>query len=100
MTVTTRIPGRPDWAAGPLYTLMMEIFPDHRTKLGVLDIPRLTGDLNKSHEAIYKWLRQGKMKPSNARAIIEAANSDENKEALAKAGRKVPEIEEFMPFFL
>jgi hypothetical protein len=31
MTVMTRIPGRPDWAAGALYNKLLDIFPKHRT---------------------------------------------------------------------
>lgn len=67
---STQLPGRPAWASGPLYTKMCELFPDHRTPLGVLDIQKLKAQLGKSHEAIYKWFRTGKLSPDNARAIV------------------------------
>jgi len=94
----TLVPGRPDWTAGPLYALMLSIFPEHRTKTGVLDVQRLRGETGKSHEAIYKWLRQGKMTADNARNVVTLANSKGNVAALAAAGRKPPKLEDFLPF--
>jgi hypothetical protein len=99
MTVLTRIPGRPDWAAGALYNKLLDIFPKYRTTLGVLDVQKLKGDLKKSHEAIYKWLRNGKVTPDNAREIVRVANSPENAAALTEAGRQPPVFEDFCPFF-
>lgn len=98
MTVMTRVPGRPDWAAGDLYQNFLEVFPEHRTRLGVLDVQRLKGELGKSHEAIYKWLRQGKLTPDNAREIVRVAALPANAEALTNAGREVPVFEDFVRF--
>lgn len=98
MTVMTRVPGRPDWAAGPLYALMLDIFPTYRTKLGVLDVLRMRNELSRSHEAIYKWLRQGKVTGDNARRLIGLASAEENLAALKEAGRKPPTMEDFLPF--
>jgi hypothetical protein len=99
MTVQTRIPGRPDWAAGALYNMLLGIFPTYRTTLGVLDVQRLKGDLGKSHEAIYKWLRQGKVTPDNAREMVRVANQPDNVAALAAVDRAPPVFEDFCPFF-
>jgi hypothetical protein len=99
MTVMTRIPGRPDWAAGPLYNALLETFPKYRTTLGVLDVQRLKGELKKSHEAIYKWLRNGKVTPDNARAIVRVANLPSNVADLAEVGRQPPVFEDFCTFF-
>lgn len=99
MTVITRIPGRPDWAAGALYSKMLTTFPEHLTPLGVLDVQRLKKELGKSHEAIYKWLRNGKLTPDNAREIVRVANTESNVAALAKIGREPPVFEDFCPFF-
>lgn len=99
MTASTRIPGRPEWAAGPLYNALMQTFPGHVTQLGVLDVQRLKRELEKSHEAIYKWLRQGKLTPDNARDIVRVAGSEANLAALAEAGRSPPTFEDFCRFF-
>jgi hypothetical protein len=99
MDVKTRVPGRPDWTAAPLYQWFLTIFPEHLTALGVLDVQRLKVELGKSHEAIYKWLRQGKITPDNARDIVEAAAQPVNVAALAKLDRTAPTFEEFCRFF-
>lgn len=99
MTAETQMPGRPKWATGPLYKKMLEIFPEHLTPLGVLDIQRLKVELEKSHEAIYKWLRQGKISPDNARDLIKVAALPENAAILAKHGRPAPVFEDFVSFF-
>jgi hypothetical protein len=99
MTVMTRIPGRPDWAAGPLYNKLLDIFPTYRTPLGVLDVQKLKRDLGKSHEAIYKWLRNGKVTPDNAREIVRVATSESNVAALTEVDRQPPVFEDFCPFF-
>lgn len=98
MTELTRIPGRPDWAAGPLYNKLLEVFPQHRTTLGVLDVQKLKVAVKKSHEAIYKWFRNGKLTPDNARAIVKAANDEDNVAALAEIGREPPTFEDFVIF--
>lgn len=99
MTVMTRIPGRPDWAAGALYSKLLDTFPTYRTTLGVLDVQRLKADLGKSHEAIYKWLRSGKLTPDNARELVRVASIESNAAALAAANRDTPVFEDFCPFF-
>lgn len=100
MTVKTRVPGRPDWTADPLYLKLLDVFPEHVTPTGVLDVAgRLSTELGKSHEAIYKWLRQGKVSPDNARDIVRVANLPANVDALTKLSRKPPVFEDFCPFF-
>lgn len=87
--------GRAEWAKGPLYTFMMKYFPEHRTAFEILDVLRLKDDLNRSHEAIYKWLRSSRLTPQNARAIMELAATEKNAAALAARGIAPPEIREF-----
>lgn len=98
MTLKTRVPGRPDWTAGPLYQFLLDILPTYITPLGVLDVQGLKPMVGKSHEAIYKWLRHGKLKPDNARKLVELASTDENISLLQQAGREPPKIEDFLPF--
>ena len=95
---TTSVPGRPEWTAGPLYNLLCDSFPTYRTKLNALDIQRLRTGLGKSHEAVYQWLRKGKLSPTNARKLIGLAAAPENATALKKAGREPPTLEDFLPF--
>lgn len=101
MDVQTPIPGRPAWTAHPLYRFMLQIFPERRTESGILDIQSFcsadTG-LGKSHEAIYKWLRSGQMKPSNARAMLDLALQPVNLAALERSGTAPPRYEDFLPF--
>lgn len=94
MISSPRVPGRPDWASGPLYTKLCDIFPLHRTPSGVLDIQRLKGELRRSHEAIYKWLRNGKITPDNARNIIAAVAANPPD----VAGYVAPEFIDFASF--
>ena len=89
---------RADWADGPLYTFMMETFPEHRSMYQILDVQRLKRELGRSHERIYQWLRKSKLTPGNARAICELANSEANVAALAKVNRTPPEIHQFNRF--
>lgn len=98
MTVTTRVPGRPDWTAGPLYQFLLDNLPAYITPLGVLDVQALKVPAERSHEAIYKWLRKGKLTPENARKVLEVMNGPKNVAALAENDRKPPKIEDFLPF--
>jgi hypothetical protein len=66
---------------------------------GILKVKALEGPLNRSHEAIYKWLRANRLTPGNARRIVALANSPENLKALKLLGNKPPEIHDFLPFF-
>lgn len=94
----TTVPGRPNWVTGPLYNALMDLFPEHRTKLEVLDVQRLKTELGMSHEAIYKWLRSSKLTPSNAKALIELSTSESNLLALEKLGREPMKLEDFAKF--
>lgn len=68
----------PDWSKGALYTFLTRIFPQHITPYNRLDVQRLRKELNKSHEAVYKWLRSGRLTPDNASALLHLANNAEN----------------------
>lgn len=97
MNPTATTPGRPSWTAGPLYRLMLDIFPERRTPTGVLDIKYLSDSLGRSHEAVYMWFRAGHLRPSNARAIVALAAQTDNAAALVRAGREPPRYEDFLP---
>lgn len=75
---------RPTWSNGPLYQFMLKIFPNHRTILLRLDVEQLAGELGKSQEAIYKWLRKSRLTPENADALLALANASDN--AVARGG--------------
>lgn len=76
---------RPEWTNGPLYKFMMDIFPSHRTICNYLDVLRLSRELNRSHEALYKWLRKGKLTPENAVLILNLATASPNAALLPSA---------------
>ena len=42
---------------GKLYNLLTAHFPEHRSKQGVLDIPRLATDMGFAHETLYRCVR-------------------------------------------
>lgn len=117
MTTAAPSPGRPSWtAAGTLYALLMDSLPDHHTESGILDVDKLSTDLGKSHEAVYKWLRRGfpggvaaptpsdpnrrvpALEAKNARALFNLANGESNVAALRRLKKKPPEIRSFDPF--
>ena len=96
--MTTKTFARPDWATSPLYNVLITIFPEHITPYNVLDIRRLRTDLGKSHEAIYKWLRAGRVPSAAARKLCDIANGEDNIAALRKLGRTPPKIGDFDAF--
>ncbi len=89
---------RDQWADGPLYTFLSEIFPAYRTILGKFDVNRLAKDLNFSHEAIYKWLRKGRLAPQNAEKVLELALREDNLDVLLDHGATRPSIRDFDVF--
>lgn len=97
-TPTPLLPGRPDWATGPLNEYLNQIFPLARTKRGLLDVYGLRAPLGKTHESIYKWLRSSRLTPENASRLCAHANTPENVAALAADGRLPPTIEDFHRF--
>lgn len=74
-----------EYTFGPLYDLLMESFPGHRSRQGVLDVRRLAVDVGRSNEGVYKWLRENEITLDGARRLITLA-----------AGRLTPE--KFLPF--
>lgn len=92
---------RDQWADGPLYTFLSDIFPTYRTVLGKFDVLRLAGDMGLSHEAVYKWLRKREgrcLTPQNAERILELALHDSNVDALIAAVQPRPTIRDFDVF--
>ncbi|MDF0603674.1 hypothetical protein P1J78_23390 [Psychromarinibacter sp. C21-152] len=61
---------KPQHIYNDLYDLLVEYFPDHRSKHGVFDVPTLAADLGKSHETIYKALLGDKLHLGVAHAIL------------------------------
>ena len=92
---------RDQWADGPLYTFLSEIFPTYRTVLGKFDVLRLAQEMQRSPEAVYKWLRKREgrcLTPQNADRILELALQDDNVDALIAAGDVRPTIRDFDVF--
>ena len=94
------VQGRPEWTNYPLYKFLSEIFPAYKGRYHILDVLTIAKRLNISGEAIYRWLRKGKLTPKNAQALCTLANDPANVEELAACNppKKVPVIEDFMPF--
>ncbi|MEG3175806.1 hypothetical protein U1872_06160 [Sphingomonas sp. RB3P16] len=65
--------GAQPWKKVGLYVFLLDLFPQHRSSSGLLDVRKLATELGKSHEAVYKWLRKSKISPANADAIRELA---------------------------
>lgn len=63
-----------------------------------LNVQRLKEATGKSHEAIYKWLRSSKLTPTNAKLLVDLANSEENTRVLAALQRKPPTFRDFDAF--
>jgi len=83
------------WAQGPLYLMLCKVLPEHVTSSGVLDIRRLSNDLRRSHEAIYKWLRTGHITSENASRIVNLMTRNPPQ----VKGYRVPELTDFLDFF-
>ncbi len=89
---------RNEWANGPLYAFLMQIFPEHRNVRGQFDIARLATELSCSKEAVYQWLRGRRLKPSIALTLKTLAHQPGNLVALKTAGTAPPETADFNPF--
>lgn len=92
---------RDQWADGPLYTFLTDIFPTYRTVLGKFDVLRLAREMGLSPEAVYKWLRKREgrcLTPQNAEKILELALDDDNVDALLASDNPRPTIRDFDVF--
>jgi hypothetical protein len=91
-----------DFTKGALYKKLVEVLPayaqDPFSKTPTLNVQRLREAVDKSHEAVYKWLRSSRLTPPNVDAIVELANSTVNLAALKQLGRKPPTREDFLQF--
>ena len=78
----------PEWDAGPLNQFLKKIFPSYITPYQRLDVQRLRTELDppKSHEAVYKWLRSGRLTPENAQALMKLANRPDHTASRLVAG--------------
>lgn len=78
-----------------LPTMVKDPFSDAPT----LQIARLHKALGKSHETVYRWLRDNSLRrQKNVDAIMKLVTADSNAAALKRLGRKIPEKQSFMRF--
>lgn len=63
------------WRKRPLYKLLYSRLTWHRSKTQpeLIDVHKFADAIGYSHEAIYKWLRAGKLSPKGAKAIVKKA---------------------------
>lgn len=91
-----------DFTTGALYKTLVHYLPtfvqDPFGQEPTLNVQRLREATEKSHEAVYKWLRGSRLTPKNATVLVELANQEPNLKALATLSRKPPTIQDFTPF--
>ena len=63
------------WRKRPLYKLLYSrlTWLRSKTQTELLDVHKFARSIDYSHEAIYKWLRSGKLSPKGAKAIVKKA---------------------------
>ena len=77
------LPRRP-YSYGPLYDLLVETFPKHRSQQNVFDIPGFAIDIGYTHETLYKAVRQRRlMTPNVALQIIKFSRANPDAKALS-----------------
>lgn len=64
-----------EWRQQPLYRLLYNRLKWLRstTQTKLLDVHKVAEAMGYSHEAVYKWLRSGKLSPKGAKAIVKAS---------------------------
>ena len=92
------IDGRPTWPFEPFYRFLYSSLPAWWTPTGILDVPALSAELGITTEAIYKWLRRGKVTARRARELYELSRRESNLAALADSGEAPPSLEAFYAF--
>lgn len=88
----------PDWDSAPLNQFLKRIFPNHITPYQRLDVQRLRTELDPpmSHEAVYKWLRKGKLSPENAMSLLRLANDPVNLGARGDDALTIRDFDQFV----
>ena len=66
---------RVPYTFGPLYDLLLERFPEHRSQQKVFDVPRLARDMGLAHETIYRCVRNDELKISVAHKLLELSRN-------------------------
>lgn len=98
MSNNNPLPFRP-YSYGPLYDLLVETFPKHRSQQNVFDIPSFAADIGYTHETLYKAVRQRNLTtPNVALRIIEYSRTNQDATALSWAdmvGFVLPKYPEF-----
>ena len=92
-----------NWADTPLHQALVGCLPafvkEPFSAAPRLDIPKLHKALGKSHETVYKWVRENCIKRMcNAQAIVNLASAPENAQALKRLGRTPPKVDDFYKF--
>ena len=64
-----------EWRKRPLYKLLFNRLPWLRSKTQkkLIDVQKMAEALDYSHEAVYKWLRSGRISPKGAIAVVAAS---------------------------
>lgn len=77
-----------EWRQRPLYRVLYERLPWLRSKIhtGILDVHKLARAIGYSPEAVYRWLRRGKISPSGANVVVKKSR---NKIAIQHLSRHV-----------
>jgi hypothetical protein len=90
------------WTKGPLYVKLATVLPafvqDPFSATPKLKVLPLCAAINHSHEAVYRWLRSGKITPGGVTAIVAVANKPQNLSALKALDRVPPTREDFTDF--
>ncbi len=92
------------WATQPLHKALVAALPtfvkEPFSANPRLDIQKLHRAVGRSHETVYKWLRDGRLNPRNAQKLCDLANTEDNLAVLRRLGRKPPKIQDFQQFYL
>lgn len=70
------------WRKKPLYKLLQARLTGLLLADGLLDVHTLAEKLGYSHEAVYKWLRAGKLSRKSARALLKLSRGKINESDL------------------
>lgn len=102
MKTSNATAAKDDFTTGPLYKKLIEVLPayvkDPFSESPELNVAKLISACNKSHEAVYKWLRKSRLTPNNAQQIVALANLPDNLKALKSLDRTPPTLKDLLQF--
>lgn len=67
---------------GTFYALLETYFPDHRSRQGLLDIPRLARDLSFTNETLYRCARRDEIKVKAAHRLLRFSHENHPEQPL------------------